>query len=188
MEITIKKIRNIAVTNFIILGLAACSSSPAPWKQDDDPWVSKRNAEAESVPSDDVVTDASLNDPMLLGEPEPEFIVMEEPATAEPELIVAVVVEDLSNEQKVLAMSQNDYAVQVYASRTAESVEAFQANNGLENLMSVKTDRAGSIMFVLIDVYPDRASANAAAADLEMKIGSKPWVRSIAGLQKIVAE
>ena len=39
MEITIKTIRGIAVSNLIILGLAACSSSPAPWTQaDDDPW------------------------------------------------------------------------------------------------------------------------------------------------------
>ena len=51
----------------------------------------------------------------------------------------------------------------------------------------MKTDRSGSIVYVLVDIHPDRSSANAAAADLEMKTGSKPWVRSVAGLQKIVA-
>lgn len=189
MVITIRTIRGIAVTNILILGLAACSSSPAPWKQDDDPWVSKRNAEAESVPSDEAATDTSLNDPVLLAEPEAEVIVMEEPAAVEPELIVAVVVEEeLSNEQAILAMPATNYAVQVYASKTTESVEAFKTNNGLENLMAVKTDRSGAIVYVLVDVYPDRAAANAAAVDLETQIGSKPWVRSIAGLQKIVSE
>ena len=188
MEITIKTIRGIAVSNILILGLAACSSSPAPWKQDDDPWVSKRNAEAESVPSDEAVTDTSLNDPVLLAEPE-GAIVMEEPAAAEPELIIAVEVkEELSNEQVILAMPATNYAVQVYASKTTESVEAFKTNNGLENLMAVKTVRSGGTIYVLVDVYPDRAAANAAAVDLETTIGSKPWVRSVAGLHEIVSE
>jgi len=189
MEITIKIIRGIAVTNVLILGLAACSTSPAPWKQDDDPWVSKRNAEAESVPSDEAVTDTSLNDPVLLAEPEVDAIIMEEPAAVEPELIVAVVVEEeLTNEQAILAMPATNYAVQVYASKTTESVEAFKTDKGLENLMTVKTDRAGTTIYVLVDVYPDRDAATAAAVDLETKTGSKPWVRSVAGLQKIVSE
>jgi septal ring-binding cell division protein DamX len=114
---------------------------------------------------------------------------MEEPVAVEPELIVAVVVEEeLTNEQAILAMPATNYAVQVYASKTTESVEAFQTNKGLENLMAVKTDRAGTTIYVLVDVYPDRDAANAAAVDLEAKTGSKPWVRSVAGLQKIVSE
>ena len=52
----------------------------------------------------------------------------------------------------------------------------------------VKTDRSGSVVYVLVDVYNDRTSANAAAVDLEIKTGAKPWVRSVAGLQKIVAK
>jgi len=190
MEITIKTIRGITVTNLIILGLAGCSSSPAPWTQaEDSPWEAKYAAEAENVPSDAAVTDTSLNDPVLLAEPEPEPIVMQEPEAAPaPEVIAPVMVQDLTPEQEIMAMSAGSYAVQVYASKTTSSVEKFKADKGLENLMTVKTDRSGSIVYVLVDVHPDRASANAAAAELEIKIGSKPWVRSIAGLQKIVAE
>ena len=190
MEITIKTIRGITVTNLIILGLAGCSSSPAPWTQaDESPWESKYAAEASSVPSDDLVSDISLNDPVLLADPEPEPIVMQEPEPAPaPEVIAPVMVQDLTPEQEIMAMPAGNYAVQVYASKTNNSVEKFKSNKGLENLMTVKTDRSGAIVYVLVDVHPDRASASAAAADLETKTGSKPWVRSVAGLQKIVAQ
>jgi septal ring-binding cell division protein DamX len=190
MEITIKTIRGIAVSNLIILGLAACSSSPAPWTQaDDDPWGSKHATDANSVPSDEAVSDTSLNDPVLLADPEPEPIIMQEPESAmAPEVIVPIMVEELTPEQEIMAMPASNYAVQVYASKTAESVEKFKSSKGLENLMTVRTDRSGSIVYVLVDVHPDRSTANAAATQLEAATGSKPWVRSIAGLQKIVTQ
>ena len=193
MDITIKIIRGVAVTNLIILGLAGCSSSPAPWTQaDDSPWGDKHAAEANSLPSDDAVTlDTSLNDPVLLAdpEPEPELVILEEPVAAPaPEVIVPVVVEEQSPEQEIMALSGESYAVQVYASKTTESIEKFKDSKDLTELKTVKTDRSGSIVYVLVDIYPDRSTANSAAADLEIKTGSKPWVRSVAGLQKIVAQ
>jgi septal ring-binding cell division protein DamX len=189
MEITIKKVRSVAVTNLIILGLAGCSSSPAPWTQaDESPWGSKYESEASGVPSDDAVTDTSYSDPVLLADPEPEPIMMDEPEMAPAPEVIAVVVEEQTPEQEILAMPSSNYAVQVFASNTADSVEKYKNEKGLENLMSVRTDRSGSIVYVLVDVHPDRASANAAAADLEITTGTKPWVRSVAGLQKIVAE
>ncbi len=190
MELTIKTIRGIAATNLIILGLAGCSSSPAPWTQaEDSPWEAKYAAESQNVPSDTAVTDTSLNDPVLLADPEPEPIVMQEPeAAAAPEVIAPVIVQDMTPEQEIMAMPADSYAVQVYASKTIASMEKFKADKGLENLMMVKTDRSGSIVYVLVEVHHDRAEAKAAAAELEIKTGSKPWVRSIAGLQKIIAE
>jgi len=189
MDITIKTIRSVAVSNLLVLGLAACSSSPAPWTQaDESPWGSKRAAESQNIPADEVVTDTSLNDPVLLADPAAEPIMMQEPdAAPAPEVIIPVVVEDMSPEQEIMAMPDTNYAVQVYASKTAESVEKFISDKGLEGMKTVKTDRSGSLVYVLVDIYPDRATANAAAVDLETKIGSKPWVRSLAGLQKIVA-
>jgi septal ring-binding cell division protein DamX len=189
MDTTIKIIRGIAVSNLIILGLAGCSSSPAPWTQtDDSPWDAKHAAEEQSLPADDaVISDTSLNDPVLLADPEPEPIYMEEPEAAVPEVIVPVVVEELTPEQEIMALSADSYAVQVYASKTTESVEKFKNSKNLAELKTVKTERSGSIIYVLVDIYPDRDSANAAAGDLEIKTGSKPWVRSVAGLQNIVA-
>lgn len=187
MEITIKNIRNIAVANLIILGLVGCSSSPAPWTQaEDNPWGAKREAEAQDTLPDEVVTDTSFSDPELLSDPEP--IMMQEPELVEAVVIVPVVVEDLTPEQEIMAMPASNYAVQVYAGKSPDNVEKFKSANDLGNLMTVMTDRSGSIVYVLVDIYPDRSTANAAAADLEMKTGSKPWVRSVAGLQNIVAQ
>ncbi len=124
----------------------------------------------------------------MLADPEPEPIVMEEPVAAPaPEVIVPVVVEELTPEQEIMELSGDSYAVQVYASKTAENIERFKNSKNLAELKTVKTDRSGSIVYVLVDIYPDRSSANSAAGDLEIKTGSKPWVRSVAGLQKIVA-
>ena len=190
MDITIKIIRGVAVSNLIILGLAGCSSSPAPWTQaDDSPWDAKHAAEEQSLPADDaVISDTSLNDPVLLADPEPEPIYMEEPeAATELEVIVPVVVEELTPEQEIMALPGDSYAVQVFASKNTENIEKFKDSKNLAELKTVKTERSGSIVYVLVDIYSDRDSANAAAADLEIKTGSKPWVRSVAGLQNIVA-
>jgi len=188
-------IRGVAATNLVVFGLAACSSSPAPWTQaDESPWGDKRASEAESVPEDvAVVDDTSYSDPVLLADPEPELepepIVMQEPdAAPEPEMIAPVVVQDEPLPQGVMDMPASNYAVQVFAGSTETSVDKYKAANGLEELMTVKTDRSGSIVYVLVDIYPDRATANAAASDLEARTGSKPWVRSLGGLQQIVAE
>jgi len=189
MDITIKTIHGFAVTSFIIIGLAGCSSTPAPWTQEDaSPWGAKREAEAQSIPSDEAISDASLNDPVLLADPEPEAIAMQEPEAAPaPMVIVPVVVEEDPANQDIMAMLSTNYAVQVFAGNTLESVENFKSSKDLADLTTVKTDRSGSIVYVLVDIYPDRATANAAAAELEIKTGTKPWVRSLAGLQKIVA-
>jgi len=187
MEITIKTIRNLVVTNLIIIGLVGCSSSPAPWTQaEDDPWGAKRDAEAQDTLPDEIVADAPLDDPMLLSEPEP--YMMQEPEVVEAVVIMPVVMEELTPEQEIMAMPSSNYAVQVFAGKSPDSVENFKNANDLSNLMTVRTDRSGSIVYVLVDVHPDRGTANAAAADLEARIGSKPWVRSVAGLQKIVAQ
>ena len=192
MDITIKIIRGAAVANLIILGLAGCSNTPAPWTQTQDevsPWSAKHAADEATLPSDVAVSDTTLNDPVLLADPEPEpVIIMEEPVAAPaPEVIMPVVVEELTPEQEIMALSGESYAVQVYASKTAESIEKFKDSKNLVELKTVKTDRSGSIVYVLVDIYPDRSAANTAAADLEMQTGSKPWVRSVAGLQMIVA-
>ena len=194
MGVLKKTIRGIAATNMILIGLTGCSSTPAPWTQENDsPWGAKHAAEADTASVDGSAGDTSLNDPVLLADTEPEFtsaqedaIVMQEPdAAPAPEVIVPVVVEGDSATQDVMTMLSSNYAVQVFAGNTVESVEKFKSKKDLPDLTTVKTDRSGSIVYVLVDIYPDRATATAAATELEIKTGSKPWVRSLAGLQKI---
>jgi septal ring-binding cell division protein DamX len=189
MDITIKIIRYVAVANLTILGIAGCSSTPAPWTQtqeNESPWGAKYATEEANPPSDVVASDSTLIDPVLLADPEPVFL--EEPVDAPaPEVIVPVVVEEQTPEEEIMALPGESYAVQVFASKNAENVEKYKDSKNLVELKTVRTDRSGSIVYVLVDIYPDRSSANAAATDLEMKTGSKPWVRSVAGLQKIIA-
>jgi len=195
MDKTIKTTCGVAITNLMILALAGCSSSPAPWTQvDDSPWGAKHAAEEKAILADAELA-TPLSDPVLLAEPESvtTAVIIEEPVQMvepepEPEVIAPVVVEELSAEQEIMALAGTAYAVQVYASKTPESVERFKSNKNLTELKTVKTDRSGSIVYVLVDTFSDRSSAQKAAAELESKTGSKPWVRSVAGLQKIVAQ
>ena len=191
MEITTRKIINLAAVGLVTAGLASCSSSPAPWTQaNDSPWQSKRDTEVQSLPSDDAVTGSTYSDPVLLADPEPEPIMMAEPEPAPaPEVIAPVMVQEaMTPEQEIMDLPGSSYAVQLLATSSVDKADKFKADNDLPELKVVGTDRGGSIVYVVVDIQPDRASADAAAADLEARTGSKPWVRYVAGLQKVVAQ
>ena len=191
MNITSKQFRAALVVNVLALGLAACSSSPAPWSRPDtSPWTDKRAAEASTVPDDEIVVQEAVI-------PEPAPVVYEpEPAVYEPPIYVPPpasvearsVVSDINNEQRIMALPGNHYAVQAYASATLESMNKFKNNHMLDNMLTVKTDRNGKTMYVLVEVHESSAEANQAAAEIQSKTGSKPWVRSVAGLQKVVQQ
>jgi len=180
-----------------IMALVACSNTPtsAPWKQaDDSPWSSKRDSGNDNVYGNSTSTEAVASAPVLIAEKEAESLKLESapPAVIEPEpvtgtVVVAAAAENLSAEQQVLVMDSTAYAVQVYASTTEESMERFKNNKDMQGLMVVRTNRDDKMVYVLIDVHDNLAEAKQAAIYLEKKAGSKPWVRSIAGLQKIVA-
>ena len=187
MKITIKKMQGLLLSNLVILTLVACSSSPSPWsQQDDSPWKAKRAAEESNGTSGEFV-EVVVEEPAPVAVPEEAYpypapaVVQEPTPVVEP---VAVAVAGGS----IMAQPANSFAVQVYAGGTEESVTRYQEAHGLEDLWSVKTDRDGSAIYVLVSIHDDRASAEQAAADLEQKTGSKPWIRSMAGLQKVAVE
>ena len=184
MNITIRHIKGILFSNLVIVGLTACSSEPAPWtRPDESPW-SEKHAAADTG----VQEVAVIEEPIIVVEPEP----MPEPSRfEEPEPIVAAIAVPepepvpMSAEEQIMSMDSG-FAVQVFASSNMASMDKFMANNGLEDMLAVKTDRQGSIVYVLVSPTYDRASADVLAAELEQKTGTKPWVRSILGLQKVV--
>ena len=186
MKITIRHIQGILISNLFIAGLAACSSEPAPWtRPDESPWSEKHAAAEASV--DDV---AVIEEPVVITEPEPyvETTIIEEPLP----VVAAVAVPEpepvpVSAEEKIMAMDSG-YAVQIYASSKISSMDKFKSDYGLDDMLAVRTDRDGSIMYVLVRPTPDRSSANVVASELEQKTGTRPWVRAIAGLQKVVAQ
>jgi cell division septation protein DedD len=186
VKITIKHIQGILISNILLVGLTACSSEPAPWtRPDESPWSEKHAAAQNS--SDDL---AVVEEPVVISEPEPvvEPAVIEEPAPA----VAAIAVPEpepvpQTPEQQIMSMNSG-YAVQIYASSTLARMDTFKADNGIGDMLAVKTERDGSIVYVLVSPQPDRASANVVAAELEQKTGAKPWIRSIEGLQKVVAQ
>ncbi|UCB53917.1 MAG: SPOR domain-containing protein [Thiotrichales bacterium] len=188
MKFIIKNIRAILFSNLLIFGLTACSSEPAPWtRPDESPWSEKHAAEQASV--EEV---AVIEEPIIVVEPEPMLEPMAEPSRFEdPEPVVAAVIVPepepvpLTAEERIMSMDSG-YAVQVFASANLANMDKFMATNGLEDMLAVKTDREGSVVYVLVSTHPDRASANVVAAELEQKTGARPWVRSILGLQKVV--
>lgn len=175
--------RGILVCNLFMFGLTACSSEPAPWtRPDDSPWSEQQaapTAQEAVVEEPAVVTEPKpYMEPVMIDEPEPVVAAV---AVPEPEPVA------LSAEEQILAMDSG-YAVQIYASSTMSGVDAFKADHGLYDLLAVKTDRDGAFIYVLVSPQPDRSSATEVAAELEQRTGTKPWVRAIQGLQKVVVQ
>lgn len=181
MKITISHIRGILVSNIIIFGLAACSSEPAPWtRPDESPW-SDKHAAAKAAEEVEVI-----EDPVVINEPTPisDPVVIQEPVAVAAVPMMAESFE-LTPEQQIIAMDSG-YAVQIYASSNMRNVDKFRAQYSLDGMLAVRTDRDGSAMYVLVSPQLDRASANIVASELEQQTGTRPWVRSIVGLQKVV--
>jgi septal ring-binding cell division protein DamX len=181
VKITITKIQAILISNILLVGLTACSSEPAPWTRPDESQWSEKHAAAEQSSAEEVIV---VEEPIMIDEPEPYMI--EEPVA----VVAAVAVPEpepvpLTPEEQIMAMDSG-YAVQIFASSTLSSIDKYRDENGLEDMLAVKTDRDGSVMYVLVSTHPDRASADADAALLQQKTGTRPWVRSILGLQKVV--
>ncbi|MBT8128761.1 MAG: hypothetical protein HKO86_00015 [Gammaproteobacteria bacterium] len=187
MKITIKNIQGILISSILLAGLTACSSEPAPWtRPDESPWTDKRasadtNLEDVAIIEEPimVVEDTEpMIDPYMIDEPEPMAVVAAV-AVPEPEPV------PLSPEEQIMSMDSG-YAVQIFAASSMASMDKYKASNGLEDMLAVKTSRSGEIIYVLVSTHPDRASANMVAAELQQKTGTKPWIRSILGLQKVV--
>lgn len=110
----------------------------------------------------------------------------------EPEIIEVTVAEEVPSARDagsdIMSASPSDYAVQVYAGRQLGNVNRYISSHGLENMQIVKTDRDGDVIYVLVSLYADRASAKQALVDLEQSTGSTPWIRPVSGLQNIVAQ
>lgn len=206
MRITIKNVWGILICGAIFSGLTACSSSPSPWSAqgDDSPWKAKRDAEAENAPSDEFVTDAPMEDPVPMDDmapmeeqavteggeawpytPPAEEMPMEEPAMAEP-VAAASTMSAANSEEWAKNLPANQYLVQLFAGRVLGNVTRYQNTHGLTDARIVKTDRDGDVIHVLVHVEPDMASAQQYVSEAEAKTGSRPWIRSVRGLQKIL--
>ena len=195
-------------------GSSTYGGDDSPWKSKRNSEQS--NEEFVEVSLDDSIevnsieemptTDEMMSEPEMIESPElesisdfdPEPVPVEEMSAFErlemnesaPE--VAESIEEAPSARAtgsdIMSASPSDYAVQVYAGRRLANVNRYISSHGLDNMQIVKTDRDGDVIYVLVGLYADRASAKQALIDLEQSTGSTPWVRQVSGLQNIVAQ
>lgn len=105
----------------------------------------------------------------------------------EPEFITAESVPDPVN--RVLEQPADHYTIQLIALQDRESVLAYARTNGIGDPLTTEIYTEGSRWHVLLlGVYPDQASANAAKEEWirtrQLKV--EPWVRRLGPLQQAV--
>ena len=115
-----------------------------------------------------------------------------EAISPEPEVEVVAAVEEAPSVSAVtgdiMSASSTAYAVQVFAGRVLGNVNRYQSTHNLDTMQIVKTDLGDDVIHVLVGVYDDHGAAKQALIDIEQSTGSTPWVRSVAGLQRIAVE
>lgn len=203
MEYSSDKAVRIGVLSIMLCSIFVSGQVSAAWGNDS-PWSKKHAEQKRQAALEEAVLDKPVVQPVVehVAEPIPAVVEPEPiPMAAEPEPIPmaaeavpmpaaepAPMAETVATQGNpdILSLPGSHYAVQVYASAGTDSMDRYKVNHGLEDLIVVKTDRNGSPVYVLISVHEDRSSANQAASNLEQIIGSKPWVRSVKGLQSIV--
>ncbi len=135
--------------------------------------------DAEPVPVEEMSAFEKLELEEMSADAEPEMVAIE---TVEEEPSVS------SFATNIMGASSTAYAVQVYAGRVLANVNRYQNSHGLDDMQIVKTDHDGDIIHVLVGVYDDYQTAVQSSIDIEQSTGSKPWVRSVAGLQSMSVE
>ena len=115
-----------------------------------------------------------------------------EPVETESEVVAIETVEEAPaaevSDSDIMSSSSSAYAVQVFAGRVLANLNRYVSTHGLENMQIVKTDHDGDIINVLVSIHDSREEAEQAAMEIEESTGSKPWVRSVAGLQNMTVE
>ena len=187
----IRKIQGILISSLLVVGLTGCSNSSSWRDADNSPWKTKRDA--QDTNSEEFVElnidEAPLDETGMI-EPGRESMFETEPVLSEPGISEPIVEEAPAPSvvgSDIMSAPASAYVVQVYAGRQLRNVNNYVSSHGLDNMQIVKTERDGDILYVLVSLHDSHESAKQAAFDLEQRTGSKPWVRSVTGLQRIFA-
>ena len=182
------------------LGLAACSSKPAPWTDSSSPWENRaEEAEVEPVVMEDVepvpAMEAGIIEPMPMESveefpmpadaqaemPEPmmEEMVIEEPVMEVEPMPVAV-------GGSLVQQPANYFAVQVVASSSMQQLNDFATANQLSTDWIAETSVNGKVWYVLmLGVYPSKAEAEQALAGVQ-GLETQPWIRTVGSVQSVM--
>jgi len=186
----------------VILTLNACSSEPSPWTKSESPWGQRKSVEAEAEAPAAETYKADLEMPVdnasevelsyqaeSVESPTPEVVVEPEPVEEMPLAVVEEAAPQESSIQEGSIMDQpaNFYTMQLMASVDIDRVIRFAEQNNISTQYVVATERDGVIWHVLLlDVYPDYASAVAARDDIAPTLKNQPWIRSVGSVQKLI--
>lgn len=174
--------------------MAACSSEPSPWTKPQSPWDQRREA-APAPQADqykqDLTMEAAPSEVELSYQTEPVESyspAAEEAATAqslatEPEPTAA----PMAGADDFASVPAGYYTVQLVASVDLARVYKFAEQNQLSTRYVIPTVRDGLTWHVLLlDVYPDYPSARAAMEEVAVNLTTKPWIRKVGSVQKLM--
>jgi len=185
----------------VILSLNACSSGePSPWTKSESPWGERKSVEVEAEAPAAETYKADLEMPAdkasevelsyqaeAVESPAPEPVVEAEPEPVEEMSVAAVEDQATPQEGSIMDQPANYYTMQLMASVDIDRVIRFAGQNNISTQYVVATERDGVIWHVLLlDVYPDYASAVAARDEIAATLKNQPWIRSVGSVQKLV--
>lgn len=190
MRRIIKKLPAAFLSAAMVTGLFSCSNTPSTWGEvDNSPWKAKRAAESTNVVAEDFVElTAEEMEQMALSEVVEQPIAMPEPVVlAEPAPVVMVEPEPVVV-TGLYAASESGFVVQAFAGVSEASINRYKNAHDLYEMITVRTVRDGKVMYVLVSLHDYKSEALQAADAVMQKTGSKPWVRTVAGLRKYAVD
>lgn len=189
MAFTVKQPVFKVLAGCVLCGLmSACSTSgdSSDWNKKASPWDHIRDNPSAVVNEEQAPVEIEMMQAQRAqaessqAEPAAVLVVEQEPVA------VAPVIED-SPADRMMQAPASHFTVQVMASVDPNRVYRFAEQHQLPIDYIVPTLRDGVIWHVLLlDIYPDRASALSAQAEAAATLKTQPWVRSVGSIQKIM--
>lgn len=166
----------------LVTMFSGCSSKPSPWTKKDSPWgQSGKSLGGEASATDEYKDDLAAP----AGDMDSRFAEPVDPYG--PEVAPMELGGQAPSDGDIMSLPSNYYAVQVMASVDIDRVYKFAERNQLSVRYVIPTVRDGVTWHVLLlDVYPDFASAKAGAGEMEGLLPDKPWIRKVGSIQKLV--
>jgi septal ring-binding cell division protein DamX len=175
----------LALSGVVAL-LAACESgtdSSYARTKSDSPWGKRTAAvtdSAEAPASASETYKQELSD-IEIGSTEPKPIAVKKPAP------VVTAAESEAGGDDFKNVAPGYYTLQVLASVDKKAIYKFAKEHQLSTRYVVPTVRGATTWHVLLlDVYPDKAAAKAAMENAAASLPAKPWMRSVASVQKLM--
>lgn len=183
---TIQKLIISLGVAMMVATVSSCSSKPSPWTKKDSPWGQGGSTVGGNAPAAEEYKDelSAVEEPVDM---DSRFGAEPMDPYAPEDSAAMEVVDQAPADGDIMSLPANYYAVQVMASVDIDRVYKFAERNQLSVRYVVPTLRDGVTWHVLLlDVYPDFASAKAGVAEMEGLLPTKPWIRKVSSIQKLV--